>query len=137
VRCIKDENGKVLSEDAEIKVRWKRYFLKLLNDEVMVDSRSRERESSENLLDPHLGEPISKDEIKEMKKMSNGKVEGPDQIPVEVWKCLDEEELKWLAELLNVILKTAKMPREWSFSTIIPLYKNKKGIFKIVIIVGV
>jgi len=38
VRCIKDENGKVLSEDAEIKVRWKKYFSKLLNDEVIEDS---------------------------------------------------------------------------------------------------
>jgi len=37
VRCIKDENGKVLSEDAEINVRWKKYFSKLLNDEVMED----------------------------------------------------------------------------------------------------
>ena len=85
VRCIKDENDKVLSEDLEIKVRWKWYFSKLLNDEVMVDSRSRERESGENLLDPHLGEPFSKDEIKKiLKKMSNEKVEGPDQILVEV-----------------------------------------------------
>jgi len=51
----------------------------------MVDFRSRERESSENLLDPHLGEPFSKDEIKEiLKKISNRKVEGLDQIPVEV-----------------------------------------------------
>ena len=50
VRCIKYENGKVLSENAEIKVRWNRYFSKLLNDEVMVDFRSRERESVDNLL---------------------------------------------------------------------------------------
>ena len=72
---MKDENGKVLFEDAKIKVRWKRYFLKLLNDEGIEDFRSRERESSESLLDPQLGEPISKDEIKEiLKKMSNGKV---------------------------------------------------------------
>jgi len=69
-----------------------------------------------------LGEPTSKDEIKEiLKKMTNGKVEGPDQIPVEVWKCLGEEGLKWLAKLFNVIFRTAKMPREWRFSTIIPL----------------
>jgi len=74
-----------LSEDAESKERWKRYFPNLLDDKVMVDFRSRERESSENLLDPHLGEPFSKDEIKEiLKKISNRKVEGLDQIPVEV-----------------------------------------------------
>jgi len=36
-RCIKDENGKVLSEDAEIKERWQRCFFTLLNGEVMED----------------------------------------------------------------------------------------------------
>ena len=47
---------------------------------------------------------------------------------MEVWKCLGEEGLKWLAEHFNVICKTAKMPREWRFSIIIPLYKNKGDI---------
>jgi len=66
--------------------------------------------------------PISKDEIKEtLKKMTNGKVEGPDQIPMEVWKCLGEEGLKWLVELFNVIFRTGKVPREWKFSIVIPL----------------
>ena len=44
--------------------------------------------------------------------MTNGKTKGPDQIPVEVWKGLGEEGLKWLTELFNVILRTAKMPKE-------------------------
>jgi len=60
--------------------------------------------------------------------MPNGKTEGPDQIPVEVWKWLGEEGLEWLTELINVILRTVKMPREWRFSTVIPLYKNKWDI---------
>ena len=82
-------------------------------------------------------EPISKDEIKEiLKKITDGKVEGSDQILVELWKCLGEEGLKWLAEFSNVIFRTAKMPREWRFSTVIPLYKNKR-IFRIVIIIRV
>jgi len=80
---------------------------------VIEDFRSRERDSREGLLDPQFGEPISKDEIKEiLKQMSNGKVEGPDQIPLEVWKCLGEEGLKWIAELLNVIFRAVEMPRE-------------------------
>ena len=102
---------------------------KLLNDEVMEDFRSRERDSSESLLDPQLGEPINKDEIKEiLKKMSNGKVEGSDQILMEISKCMGEEALKWLPELFNVIFRIAKMPREWRFSIVIPLYKNKGDI---------
>jgi len=44
--------------------------------------------------------------------MTNGKAERPDQIPVEVWKCLGEAGLEWLSELFNVIFRTAKMPRE-------------------------
>ena len=73
--------------------------------------------------------PIRKDEIKEaLKKMANGKVEGPDQILMEVWKCLGEEGLKWLVELFNIIFRSTKMPREWRFSTIIPLFKDKRDI---------
>ena len=33
VRCIKDEEGKVLTEDADIKERWQSFFAKLLNGE--------------------------------------------------------------------------------------------------------
>ena len=36
--------------------------------------------------------------------------------------------LEWLTELFNVIYRTAKMPREWRTSTVIPLYKNKGDI---------
>ena len=72
---------------------------------------------------------ITKEEIKEaLKKMANGKAEGPDQIPVEVWKCLGEIGLELLSEFFNVIFRTAKMPREWRVSTVIPLYKNKGDI---------
>ncbi|XP_070005020.1 uncharacterized protein [Nicotiana sylvestris] len=33
VRCIKDEDGRVLMEDAQIKRRWQTYFHKILNEE--------------------------------------------------------------------------------------------------------
>jgi len=113
VRCIKDESGKVLCEDADIKGRWQRYFTKLLNGEVMEDSRSRESEWRERHLDPRVCGHISKDEIKDaLKKMATGNAEGPDQIPVEVWKYLDEEGLEWLTKLFNVLFRTAKMPKE-------------------------
>jgi len=105
------------------------YFFKLLNGEVMEDSRKRERESREMGLDPRLSEPISKDEIKgTLRKMPNGKIKGSDKIPVEVWKWLGEEGLEWLTELFNVFLRTVKMLREWRFSIVIPLYKNKGDI---------
>jgi len=60
--------------------------------------------------------------------MSNGKADGPDQILMEVWKCLGGEGLKWLTELFNVVFRTTKMPKECRFSIVIPLYKNKGDI---------
>ena len=36
--------------------------------------------------------------------------------------------LEWLTDFFNVIFRSAKMPREWRTSTIIPLYKNKRDI---------
>ena len=61
------------------KERSQRYFSKLFNGEVIEVFRSRERESSKRRLDHWFCEPISKDDIKEtIKKMTNGKVEGPD-----------------------------------------------------------
>jgi len=37
VRCIKDENGWVLSRDEEIKGRWQRYLFRLLHGEASED----------------------------------------------------------------------------------------------------
>jgi len=95
----------------------------------MGDSCSRGRECNDRRIDPRVCDHITKDEIKEaLKKMANGKVKGPDQIPVEVWKCLGEVRLEWLTELFNVIFRTSEMPREWRSSTVIPLYKNNGDI---------
>ena len=67
-------------------------------------------------------EHIRKDEIREtLKKMDNEKVEGPDQMLMKVWKCFGEKGLEWLTKLFNVIFRTAKMPREWRFTIVIPL----------------
>jgi len=57
--------------------------------------------------------------------MKVGKAVGPNCIPVEIWKSLGQKGIGWLTDFFNVILKTAKMPQEWRYSTIIPLYKNK------------
>jgi len=85
VRCIKDENGHVLFEDAEIKERWQRYFSNLLNGEGREDPRGRDRECGESRIDLREGGHINKDKIKEaLRKTPNGKAKGPDQIPVEL-----------------------------------------------------
>ncbi|KAK3525897.1 hypothetical protein QTP70_010952 [Hemibagrus guttatus] len=61
---------------------------------------------------------IRKDEVrKALKRMKSGKAVGPDDIPVEVWKCLREAAVEFLASLFNRVLEDLekaydRVPRE-------------------------
>ncbi|GKC46032.1 hypothetical protein Tco_1063754 [Tanacetum coccineum] len=63
-----------------------------------------------------------------LQKMGRNKVVGPDQIPIEAWKCLKDEGVKWLTCLFNKIFSSANMPDEWRLSEVIPIYKNKGDV---------
>lgn len=56
---------------------------------------------------------ISKDEVRtDMKRKKSGKVVGPDDIPVEAWKCLGEMAVEFLTRLFNKILESERMHEE-------------------------
>ncbi|KAK3558182.1 hypothetical protein QTP86_012373 [Hemibagrus guttatus] len=61
---------------------------------------------------------IRKDEVrKALKRMKSGKAVGPDDIPVEVWKCLGEAAVQFLTSLFNRVLENLekaydRVPRE-------------------------
>ena len=69
---------------------------------------------------------ISEFEVKKaLKRMKSRKTVGPDGIPSEVWRCLEEVGMRWLLNLFNKIWLTKKMPNGWRRSTLVPLCKNK------------
>ncbi|KAL6532820.1 hypothetical protein OROGR_013780 [Orobanche gracilis] len=69
-----------------------------------------------------------------LKKMGSKKAEGPDGIPIEVWRCLGERGIEWLTMLFNKIWRSNKMPSAWRKSILVPLYKNKASTNDIVLI---
>ncbi|KAK3561687.1 hypothetical protein QTP86_012557 [Hemibagrus guttatus] len=72
---------------------------------------------------------IRKDEVrKALKRMKSGKAVGPDDIPVEVWKCLGEAVVEFLTSLFNRVLESEKMPEEWRRSVLVPIFKNKGDV---------
>ncbi|KAK3536000.1 hypothetical protein QTP70_023736, partial [Hemibagrus guttatus] len=72
---------------------------------------------------------IRKDEVREaLKRMKSGKAVGPDDIPVEVWKCLGEAAVEFLANLFNRVLESERMPEEWRRSVLVPIFKNKGDV---------
>ncbi|GJW46904.1 retrovirus-related pol polyprotein LINE-1 [Tanacetum coccineum] len=127
VRYIKDEGGRTIVREEDIRKRWGEYFYSLFNES---SPEGREVGSAS----PHLPQDcyysrINQREVRiALQKMGRNKVVGPDQIPIEAWKCLKDEGVKWLTCLFNKIFSSAKMPDEWRLSEVIPIYKNKGDV---------
>ncbi|KAK3561343.1 hypothetical protein QTP86_030648 [Hemibagrus guttatus] len=124
VRVIKDRDGRVLTSEESVQRRWKEYFEELMNEENEREKRVEGVNSVEQEVDK-----IRKDEVrKALKRMKSGKAVGPDDIPVEVWKCLGEAAVEFLANLFNRVLESERMPEEWRRSVLVPIFKNKGDV---------
>ena len=76
-------------------------------------------------------EDISGEEVKNgLRKMKEGKTQGPDDIPVEAWIALGNKNVEFLVDFFNRLLRGKKMPYEWRRSVVVPLYKGKGDIKK-------
>ncbi|KAL3506245.1 hypothetical protein ACH5RR_031627 [Cinchona calisaya] len=71
---------------------------------------------------------IQESEVEEASKKMKGKAVGPDDIPIEAWKCSGKKGISWLTNLFNKMLKSRKMSDQWKKSTLIPIFKNKGDI---------
>ncbi|KAK3517581.1 hypothetical protein QTP70_012568 [Hemibagrus guttatus] len=124
VRVIKDRDGRVLTSEESVQRRWKEYFEELMNEENEREKRVEGVNSVEQKVDK-----IRKDEVrKALKRMKSGKAVGPDDIPVEVCKCLGEAAVEFLASLFNRVLESERMPEEWRRSVLVPIFKNKGDV---------
>ncbi|KAK3541849.1 hypothetical protein QTP86_008058 [Hemibagrus guttatus] len=124
VRVIKDRDGRVLTSEESVQRRWKEYFEELMNEENEREKRVEGVNSVEQKVDK-----VRKDEVrKALKRMKSGKAVGPDDIPVEVWKCLAEAAVEFLTSLFNRVLEGEKMPEEWRRSVLVPIFKNKGDV---------
>jgi hypothetical protein len=111
VKCIKDEADRLLVKDEEIKNRLREYFDKLFNDE----SEKTVIELDDSIdTNRRFVRRIQESEVKEvLKKMKTGKALGPDEIPIEVWRCFGDIAIVWLTKLFNIIFRSNKIPDEW------------------------
>ncbi|KAK3548354.1 hypothetical protein QTP70_010715 [Hemibagrus guttatus] len=124
VRVIKDRDGRVLTSEESVQRRWKEYFEELMNEENEREKRVEGVNSVEQKVDK-----IRKDEVrKALKRMKSGKEVGPDDILVEVWKCLGEAAVEFLTSLFNRVLESERMPEEWRRSVLVPIFKNKGDV---------
>ena len=121
VRVINDENDNVMVNSKAMLKIWKEYFEKLMNEENNGDPRTEEAE----VLNKEVN-CVSREEVKNaLRTLKKGKAVGPDELPVEVWKCMGKMGIKFLTRLSNRLLVGERMPKERRRSVLIPIYKNK------------
>ncbi|KAK3543381.1 hypothetical protein QTP70_018399 [Hemibagrus guttatus] len=119
---VKDRDREESEES--VQRRWKEYFEELMNEENEREKRVEGVNSVEQKVDK-----IRKDEVRKvLKRMKSGKAVGPDDIPVEVWKCLGEAAMEFLTSLFNRVLESERMPEEWRRSVLVPIFKNKGDV---------
>ena len=91
VSVIKDENGNVMVHSEAVLNRCKEYFEKLMNEENNRDPSTEETEVVNKELNFVCREKV-KNALKRMKK---SKAVWPDELPVEVWKCMGGMRIKF------------------------------------------
>ncbi|GKB62667.1 retrovirus-related pol polyprotein LINE-1, partial [Tanacetum coccineum] len=107
VRYIKDEGGRTIVREEDIRKRWGEYFYSLFNES---SPEGREVGSTS----PHLPQDcyysrINQREVRiALQKMGRNKVVGPGQFPLKAWKCLKDEGVKWLTCLFKQYLLKRK-----------------------------
>ncbi|KAG1681055.1 DNA replication licensing factor MCM5 [Nymphon striatum] len=118
--CIRDENGKILTETADICKRWERYI-----DHLFEDEREELMENAECVTGPE----ITKSEITNaIKKMKKGKAIGPDEISTEMIQALGEYGTELLHKVFNEIYETGVLPEDMTKSIFITLPKQPGAI---------
>ena len=112
-----------MTDDRSETGRWKENFEELVNEE-----NERERRVEEvTAVDQEVAK-VSQTEVRRtLKRMKRGEAVGPDEIPVEVWKCLGEVAVEFYTRTLNKVLESERMAEEWR-SVLLLILKNKGDV---------
>ena len=106
MKQIKNEHGVALRDLNMIIGRWKVHFDRLLNEQNLRSIIDDE------VPNEGLTQGINRNEVKApISRMKNGKTTGIDGIPVEVSKCLGEEVIDKVWDLMKGIHDQEKIPR--------------------------
>ena len=119
---IMDEQGKLVYEVNEKLEAWQKYILELFKD----DQRPEKPNQTNNIEGP----AISIDEVKYAIEIAKSrKASGPDHIPAELLKIMNQHCIAALTSLFNKIYESGTIPDDWLVSTfiIIPKKPNPKS----------
>ena len=123
------QKNEILSEEEEIKTRWKIYFQELLTSPATADQSSPLEATYTNLADTEeeLEEELLDILAIEMavQSVNNNKSPKIDNIPMELYKKGGGLLLNKIHSFIKGIWKEEKMPTDWTKNITVPIYKNR------------
>ncbi|XP_039287416.1 uncharacterized protein LOC120352044 [Nilaparvata lugens] len=123
LKCIKSEEGTLLTKDEEIMSRWREYFCELLEGEGRGTPDHSQKEEYPGVM--LVEEDIRQEEMRAaINKMEVGKAAGHDEITPEMIKYIGVYEEKLLLKVLRLAWKYKKIPKDWELGIIIPIFEN-------------
>lgn len=113
-----DKNGKIIPDINGKLERWKEYIQELFEDERQPEIITEEQDEENG---PH----ITKEEvINAIKMMKSNRASGPDEIPADIIKLIEEKHIGIIVDLYNTIYNTGIIPKEWLVSTFVAIPKK-------------
>jgi len=125
IDSVKDKNGKLLTNEKEVKMRWKEHFHEVLNrpePENPAEINMEQEGVHELEIDVT---PPTKDEIRcTIKTIKNGKAPGIDNITAELLKADIETATDQIHKITSIVWNTEQIPDDWRKGIIIKLAKK-------------
>ncbi len=120
VGSVKNDQGKSLTEDSDIKKCWKEYTEKLYakGDNLVPEPC---KNITELELEP---EPTLVEVEQALREIKNRKASGVDNIPIELIKHGGDDTAKVILALCQQIWRSCKWPVDWKRSVFIPIPKK-------------
>ena len=118
---LKDNVGKIVVEEDKL----------LVGKSIMIGYLMRSSAwDREGLTDVRPvcgpGEKISEEEVEAaISKMKLGKAGGPSGVVADMLKAAGDEGTRWMTELCNAVVRDGKIPKDWSRSWLVNVYKGK------------
>lgn len=117
--AIRSEDGRLLTDKAQIKERWKTYCEHLMADNSDQDNGSQTIEVMER--EP----PILREEVvTAIRKLKTNKSPGEDNIVAEMIVALEEQGIDLLQKICQLVWEQGKWPEDWTKSVYVPLHKK-------------
>ena len=112
---MKDENGKIVTDEGERMETWRRHFERISNEEFVWNRNLPEIDSQRNSygVEDITLEDITLEEMRiAVKKMKSNKASGLTGVVADMIKAAGDFGLVRLQELFNLVLKEGRIPKD-------------------------